>query len=63
VALRGEDPASYYGRTFDADWAAAARGGGGATVANWRVNATLAAGGLAAIVLAGFVLRRTVEFE
>jgi phosphatidylserine/phosphatidylglycerophosphate/cardiolipin synthase-like enzyme len=62
VALRGGEPASYYGRTFDSDWAAAAGGGSGA-VDDWRVTATLAAGGLAAIILAGFVLRRTVEFD
>jgi cardiolipin synthase len=63
VALRGEEPASYYGRTFESDWEAAAGGGGGTGVADWRVHATLAAGGLAAVILAGFVLRRTVEFE
>ncbi|MBB6647732.1 phosphatidylserine synthase [Halobellus sp. MBLA0160] len=62
VALYGDEPASYYGRTFEADWAAAAGGGAGA-VADWRVHATLAAGGLAAVVLAGFVLRQTVEFD
>jgi cardiolipin synthase len=63
VALRGEEPAAYYGRTFESDWAAAAGGGAGSGVADWRVHATLAGGGLAAVVLAGFVLRRTVEFE
>ena len=62
VALRGEEPASYYGRTFESDWEAAA-GGAGPGVDEWRLHATLAAGALAAVVLAGFVLRRTVEFE
>ena len=63
VALRGEESASYYGRTFESDWEAAASAGAGAGVDDWRLHATLAAGGLAAVVLAGFVLRRTVEFE
>lgn len=63
VVLRGDDPASYYGRTFEADWEAAASSGAGAGVDGWRLHATLAAGGLAAIGLAGFVLRRTVEFD
>ena len=63
VTLRGDEPASYYGGTFESDWTAAGEGGGGSTGANgWRVRTTLAAGGLAAAGLAGFVLRRTVRF-
>ncbi|GGJ10724.1 phospholipase [Halobellus salinus] len=65
VALRSRESASYYGRTFESDWEAAAGGGAdpGTDIDRWRLHATLAAGGVAAVVLAGFVLRRTVEFE
>ena len=67
VALDGDEPASYYGRTFEADWAAA----GDAEVGpgedgngdGWRLHATLAAGGVAAAGVAGFVLRRTIAFD
>jgi len=71
VALRGDEPASYYGRAFESDWAAAAGGeaeagsgaGAGADADGWRLYATLAGGGVAAAGLAGFVLRRTVTFD
>ena len=65
VALDGDEPASYYGRTFEADWAAAAGKGAstGPGADGWRLHATLAAGGVAAAGLAGFVLRRTVAFD
>ncbi|MFW6382862.1 MAG: phospholipase D-like domain-containing protein [Haloferacaceae archaeon] len=63
LALRGDEPASYYGRTFQSDWEAAAGSGAGTGVDDWRVHATLAAGVLATVVLAGFVLRRTIEFD
>jgi phosphatidylserine/phosphatidylglycerophosphate/cardiolipin synthase-like enzyme len=65
VALDGDEPASYYGRTFEADWAAAAGKGGGTGPGadGWRLHATLAAGGVAAAGLAGFVLRRTIAFD
>ena len=65
VALDGDEPASYYGRTFEADWAAAAGEGAGAGPGEdgWRLHATLAAGGVAAAGLAGFVLRRTITFD
>ncbi len=65
VALDGDEPASYYGRTFEADWAAAAGKGAGTGPGadGWRLHATLAAGGVAAAGLAGFVLRRTVAFD
>ena len=61
VALDGEEPASYFGRAFESDWTASS--GGVGDVSEWRVQGTLAAGGIAAVGLAGFVLRRTVEFE
>lgn len=60
VALDGGEPASYFGRVFESDWTAS---GGESGVSDWRVHGTLAAGGLAAAALAGFVLRQTVEFE
>jgi phosphatidylserine/phosphatidylglycerophosphate/cardiolipin synthase-like enzyme len=60
VALDGAEPASYFGRVFESDWTASGAGSG---VSDWQVRGTLAAGGLAAAVLAGFVLRQTVEFE
>ena len=59
VALDGVEPASYFGRAFESDWTSGGAGG----VTDWRVRGTLAAGGIAAVGLAGFVLRRTVEFE
>lgn len=63
VELGGDEPASYYTRVFDADWGAAAGSGAGGGADGWRVDATLAAGGVAAVGLAGFVLRRTVAFD
>ncbi len=63
VELGGDDPASYYTRVFDADWEAAAGSEAGGGADGWRVDATLAAGGVAAVGLAGFVLRRTVAFD
>ena len=60
VALDGDDPAAYYGRAFESDWTAAS---GAGSVADWRTRGTLAAGGVAAAGLAGFVLRKTVRFE
>jgi len=60
VALDGHEPATYYTRAFDSDWTAASGSAGGT---DWRVRGTLAAGGAAAVGLAGFVLRQTIEFE
>jgi phosphatidylserine/phosphatidylglycerophosphate/cardiolipin synthase-like enzyme len=61
VALSGEEPASYYTGVFESDWRAAS--GSAGAVGDRRIDATLAAGGIAAAALAGFVLRQTVEFE
>jgi cardiolipin synthase len=60
LALDSTEAAAYYGETFRADWEAA---GSGRSNGDFRVRLTLALGALAAVVLAGFILRRTVEFE
>lgn len=68
LALDGEAAATYYGRVFTADWDAAGAGvSSGERTSNRTQNRkrtlTMVLGALSAASLAGFVLRRTVDFE
>ncbi|MDQ2053472.1 phospholipase D-like domain-containing protein [Halobellus sp. H-GB7] len=70
LALDGEAAATYYGRVFTADWDAAGTGGSSGErtssregMQNRKRTLTMALGALSAASLAGFVLRRTVDFE
>ncbi|MFB6089830.1 MAG: phospholipase D-like domain-containing protein, partial [Halobellus sp.] len=69
LALDGTEPAAYFESAFEVDWRAANAGAGtGSSGPAWassdlRTRLTMALGALAALLLAAFALRRTVEFE
>ncbi|MDS0298371.1 phospholipase D-like domain-containing protein [Halogeometricum sp. S1BR25-6] len=68
LELRGEEPAGYFRRAFDADWEAAGGGGFGRGLGfgadgAGRTTWLLVAGALASAVLAGLILKKTVRFE
>ncbi|MFB6251101.1 MAG: phospholipase D-like domain-containing protein [Halobellus sp.] len=64
LALSGSEPAAYYGQTFDADWNRAGESAGPVrSITDRRVQVTMVLGALAALMLAGVVLRQVIEFE
>lgn len=63
VELVGDEPASYYGAAFEADWRASEPGSGGPRSSETKTTITLALGALCSLGLAAWVTKKTVRFD